>query len=120
LDGEARVIELARPADPLRRGDPRSAEQQRQHASATDPGPENIPIREVSPNTFLPPITDHREVPTFWNTFSSSHRRVQEGGWSRQITVEDFPLSKRHRRREPAAYGRRHSLLTASARVTPA
>jgi oxalate decarboxylase len=33
-------------------------------------------------------------VPTFWNTFSTSHRRIQEGGWSRQVTVKDFPLSK--------------------------
>lgn len=23
-----------------------------------------------------------------------AHRRVQEGGWSRQVTVEDFPISK--------------------------
>lgn len=38
--------------------------------------------------------TDHGEVPTFWNSFSTSHRRIQEGGWSRQVTVQDFPLSK--------------------------
>jgi oxalate decarboxylase len=42
----------------------------------------------------LPPDTDHGEVQTFWNSFSAAHRRIQEGGWSRQITVEDFPISK--------------------------
>ena len=65
-----------------------------QGASANDPGPENTEIRNVNPNTFLPPVTDHGEVQTFWNTFSGAHRRIQEGGWSRQVTVEDFPISK--------------------------
>ena len=71
--------------------DTAKAEQDR---SANDPGPENLGIRDVNPNTFLPPSTDHGETPTFWNTFSTAHRRIQEGGWSRQITVEDFPLSR--------------------------
>ncbi len=62
--------------------------------SASDVGPENVRLREANPNTFLPPPTDHGETPTFWNSFSVSHRRIQDGGWSRQITVEDFPLSK--------------------------
>ena len=61
--------------------------------SGTNPGPENKALREVSPNSFLPPDTDHGEVQTFWSSFSSSHRRVQEGGWSRQVTVRDFPIS---------------------------
>lgn len=71
--------------------DTRKAEQDQ---SQTNPGPEDEEVREANPNTFLPPDTDHGETPTFWNTFSSAHRRIQEGGWSRQITVDDFPLSK--------------------------
>jgi oxalate decarboxylase len=62
--------------------------------NATDQGPENVPIRDDLPNTFLPPTTDHGEVQTFWNTFSAAHRRIQKGGWSRQVTVQDFPISK--------------------------
>ena len=62
--------------------------------SVTDPGPENTQIRDANPNTFLPPVTDHGEVQTFWSSFSAAHRRIQEGGWSRQVTVEDFPISK--------------------------
>lgn len=65
-----------------------------QDRKASDPGPENTKIRDANPNTFLPPSTDHGEVPQFWATFSTSHRRIQEGGWSRQITVQDFPVSK--------------------------
>jgi hypothetical protein len=62
--------------------------------SATDPGPENTQIRDANPNTFLPPVTEHGEVETFWSSFSAAQRRIQEGGWSRQGTVEDFPISK--------------------------
>ena len=65
-----------------------------QGSSATDPGPENTDVRHAQPNTFTPPATDHGEVKTFWNSFSSAHRRIQPGGWSRQVTVEDFPISK--------------------------
>ena len=62
--------------------------------SASDAGPENVPLRDDNPNTFLPPATDHGEPPSFWSSFSVAHRRVQEGGWSRQVTVTDFPISK--------------------------
>jgi oxalate decarboxylase len=62
--------------------------------SMTDPGPENDPLKDISPNGFLPPPTDHGEAPEFWNSFAVAHRRVQPGGWTRQITVEDFPISK--------------------------
>jgi oxalate decarboxylase len=62
--------------------------------SVTDPGPENTQIRDANPNTFLPPVTDHGEAQTFGSSFSAAHRRIQEGSWSRQVTVEDFPISK--------------------------
>lgn len=74
--------------------DIQKVEQAQHDASATDPGPENRDVRAAQPNTFTPPPTDHGEVETFWNTFSSAHRRVQPGGWSRQVTVRDFPISK--------------------------
>jgi oxalate decarboxylase len=68
--------------------------QQAEHdMSSNDPGPENTNIRNAQPDTFTPPPTDHGEVKTFWNSFSAAHRRVQPGGWSRQVTVVDFPIS---------------------------
>ena len=33
-------------------------------------------------------------MPNFWHSFSAAHRRIQDGGWSRQVNVEDFPISK--------------------------
>lgn len=65
-----------------------------QDRSASDIGPENKPLKDVSPNVFQPPNTDHGEVQGFWSSFSVAHRRIQEGGWSRQVTVEEFPISK--------------------------
>jgi oxalate decarboxylase len=62
--------------------------------SISDPGPENKELSDISPNGFTPPPTDHGEAPEFWNSFSVAHRRIQPGGWTRQVTVEDFPISK--------------------------
>lgn len=71
-----------------------STKQARKDSSASDPGPENDLLRKANPYTFEPPLTDHGEVRTFWSSFSAAHRRIQEGGWSRQVTVEDLPISK--------------------------
>jgi oxalate decarboxylase len=65
-----------------------------QDKSASDIGPENKPLKDANPNVFLPPTTDHGEVQGFWSSFSVAHRRIQEGGWSRQVTVAEFPISK--------------------------
>jgi oxalate decarboxylase len=73
--------------------DQKSVKSQREQ-SASDAGPENTLLKEANPNVFTPPTTDHGEVQTFWSSFSAAHRRIQEGGWSRQVTVEDFPISK--------------------------
>ncbi len=70
------------------------AKKARGDASATDPGPQNKLVQEANPNTFMPPPTDHGEVQNFWQSFSVAHRRIQEGGWSRQVTVADFPIAK--------------------------
>ena len=81
-------------AAPLEAQDIGNAAKAQKDASASNPGPENTLIRDANPNAFLPPTTDHGEVQTFWSSFSVAHRRIQEGGWSRQVTVEDFPISK--------------------------
>ena len=54
------------------------------NASASDPGPQNKILQELNPNSFMPPPTDHGLPPTFWSSFSAMHRRIQDGGWSRQ------------------------------------
>lgn len=61
--------------------------------SATDPGPENTRLKALNIDNFMPPPSDHGSVPTFWSSFSAAHRRVEEGGWSRQVNRTDFPIS---------------------------
>src|ERR1700761_2616229 len=62
--------------------------------SNSDIGPENGGLKDISENGFVPPATDHGEAPEFWNSFSVAHRRIQPGGWTRQVTVDSFPVSK--------------------------
>ncbi len=62
--------------------------------SAVDPGPHNGALDALNRDSVTPPPTDHGSVPQFWQSFSLSHRRVQEGGWARQVNVTDFPVSK--------------------------
>ncbi len=61
---------------------------------ASNPGPDNAGLSALSPNSFNPPKTDHGDVPSFWASFATAHRRIQPGGWTRQVNVRDFPMSK--------------------------
>ena len=61
--------------------------------SASNPGPVNKALAQENPNSEAPPATDHGDVSPFWYSFDLSHRRVQEGGWTRQVTQRDLPIS---------------------------
>jgi oxalate decarboxylase len=61
--------------------------------SASNPGPINQKVSEENPDSRLPPFTDHGDVAPFWYSFDLSHRRVQDGGWTRQVTQKDLPIS---------------------------
>ena len=63
-------------------------------ASASNPGPENTLLQGLNRSADMPPTTDHGSVKQFWQSFSQAHRRIQEGGWARQVNVVDFPISK--------------------------
>jgi oxalate decarboxylase len=63
------------------------------NGSANNPGPENAQLSALNADNFTPPPTDHGSVPTFWSSFSGMHRRVEEGGWTRQVNQTDFPIS---------------------------
>ncbi len=61
---------------------------------ASNPGPDNTALLGQFPSSFTAPETDHGDVPNLWFPFSQAHRRIQPGGWSRQVTVQDFPVAK--------------------------
>jgi oxalate decarboxylase len=62
--------------------------------SASAPGPGNPAIDGQNPDSFLPPPTDAGGVQTFKYPFGLSHKRMQEGGWSREVTVRELAVSK--------------------------
>ena len=61
--------------------------------SMSDPGPKNAPLDALNRDSVDPPVTDHGSVPEFWHSFALSHRRIQDGGWARQVNKTDFPIS---------------------------
>ena len=62
--------------------------------SASAPGPGNPAVDAQNPDSFLPPPTDAGGVQTFKYPFGLSHKRMQEGGWSREVTIRELPVSK--------------------------
>jgi oxalate decarboxylase len=62
--------------------------------SASAPGPGNPPIDAQNPDSFFPPPSDAGGVQTFKYPFGISHKRMQEGGWSREVTVRELAISK--------------------------
>ena len=60
----------------------------------SDPGPTDKHLDTANPDVNVPPLTDSGGVPTFKYPFSLSNRRVFEGGWSREVTVRELPVSK--------------------------
>jgi len=62
--------------------------------SSSNPGPRNPGLAQQNADSFMPPATDHGDTPAFKYSFSLSHNRTYKGGWARQVTVRDFPISK--------------------------
>src|SRR5437879_8232911 len=63
--------------------------------SKSDPGPANQTLDGQNPDSMWPPATDSKSlVPTFKYPFSFANKRTYEGGWSREVTVRELPVSK--------------------------
>ena len=62
--------------------------------SASNPGPENRVLLNQNPNSNMPPPTDHGDVGTIWYSFDLTHKRIQPGGWTHQVTQRELPSSK--------------------------
>jgi oxalate decarboxylase len=61
--------------------------------SAVDPGPQNPALSGQFRAAFTPPATDVGGLPEFWASFNNAPRRIQNGGWARQVTQDDFQVS---------------------------
>ena len=77
-------------ANAQQRDDTRNAEKDH---SSSDPGQENIPLLDENPNSNMPPPTDHGDVGPIWYSFDLAHKRIEEGGWTHQVTQRVLPSS---------------------------
>jgi oxalate decarboxylase len=63
--------------------------------SRSDPGPANPALDAQNADSIWPPGTDSKSlVQNFKYPFSFANKRVYEGGWSREVTVRELPVSK--------------------------
>ncbi len=58
-----------------------------------NPGPQNPALAAQIPSFQDPPPTDVSGMDLFWSSFNTAHRRVQAGGWAREVTQADFAIS---------------------------
>src|SRR5438094_4457770 len=56
-------------------------------------GPRNVPIERQNPDALIAPATDAGTVPNFKWPFALSHNRVLSGGWARETTTRELPIS---------------------------
>jgi oxalate decarboxylase len=73
---------------------PQGAINAKNPASITDPGPQTHAITREFPSANSPPPTDVGNLPMDWASFNNAPRRIQDGGWARQVTQADFAVSE--------------------------
>src|ERR1700741_3551409 len=78
-------------ANAQQREDTRKAEDDH---SSSDPGQENKPLLDENPNSNVPPPTDHGDIGPIWYSFDLARKRVEEGGWTHQVTQRELPPSR--------------------------
>jgi oxalate decarboxylase len=60
---------------------------------ATILGPRNGEREFQNPDILRPPLTDHGSMPNLRFSFADAHVKVREGGWSREVTHRELPIS---------------------------
>jgi oxalate decarboxylase len=73
---------------------PQGAMNAKNPASLTHPGPQNTAIGNQFPSAQSPPATDVGDLPMFWASFNNAPKRIQNGGWARQVTQADFAIAE--------------------------
>src|SRR5262245_50207022 len=63
-------------------------------AALADPGPKNPALTSQFPSFESPPPTDVGGMPQFWASFNTVAKRIQGGGWARQVTQADFAIAE--------------------------
>ncbi|MGA9800073.1 MAG: cupin domain-containing protein [Terriglobales bacterium] len=58
------------------------------------PGPNNTALDAENPSSVWAPETDNGTVEPFKYSFALAHKRIESGGWTRQVTARELPVSK--------------------------
>lgn len=88
--GPSRAASYGNPDEP-----PQGAVNTRGNPSSVSvPGPNNPALSSQFPGAFSPPATDVGNLPMFWASFNNAPRRIQDGGWAREVTQADFQISQ--------------------------
>lgn len=66
----------------------------RSPTSRDNPGPRNPAIEGQFPSFQDPPATDVDGMALFWASFNNAHKRIQNGGWARELNQSDFAISE--------------------------
>lgn len=69
------------------------AQQQGKNDPASNPGQENDPLLRENPNSNMPPATDQGAVGPIWYSFDLTHKRIEKGGWTHEVTQRELPTS---------------------------
>ncbi len=69
-------------------------EPQRGSDGANIIGPTNPSRQAEEPDILVPPKTDHGTLPNMKWSFADSHMRIEDGGWARETTLRELPISK--------------------------
>ena len=59
-----------------------------------EPGPKNTALDAENPSAVWGAETDNGTVPPFKYSFSLARKRIESGGWTRQVTARELPISK--------------------------
>jgi oxalate decarboxylase len=73
-------------------GDDKTPQPVRGDKGAPIIGPSNPSRQAQSPDRVSPPATDSGTLPTLRWSFTDSHIKMREGGWSRQTTIREIPV----------------------------
>ncbi len=62
--------------------------------SSSNPGPANRALVDENRSSSTPPPTDHGDIGPIWYSFDLARKRVEEGGWTHEVTERELPPSK--------------------------
>jgi len=71
-----------------------AGQQPSEDRSGSDAGPTNAALDAANPDSVTPPATDAGAVQTFKYPFSFGHKRLHDGGWSREVTSRELAVAK--------------------------